>query len=151
MGVIAPSDCMNQSTHTARLPLRIWAVYVAAVGLLLVGFAITARCTRVKKPWEGFQAPDDVRVARELLAAKFTGPAYFQINAQQTGIPYPCISTETARRQAEGIVNARNLSPEAAARLEKLIDELTAQAPSRVVGVEHVNALQLNLALDHLR
>jgi K+-transporting ATPase ATPase C chain len=104
-------------------------------------------------PWEGFEKPDDVQVARERLSREFAGPRYFQKTAgsESPDLPFPFIATPDAHTQIEGILTARALPAVSREPLDKLVDSLAEPSPSRVVGAERVNVLQLNLALDEMR
>jgi len=135
----------------SKTPLRILAVYAGVLIALCLFFATIAHLLRVNRPWDGFKAPDVTQAARELLLQKFSGPRYFQIVPDQDLPPGPNISVAHARAQVAEVVKVRQLPPEAAGKIEKLIEKLTVPPSSRVVGVDHVNVLQLNLALDELR
>ena len=137
-------------TKTAQVPWIAWALFAVVLGGLLMLFSFIANLDKQARR-RGFKAPDDVQAARELLASKFSGPRYFQINTQAAGVPYPCIPLDSARQQVAGIVTARQMPANAAAEIEKIIAKLTQPAASRVIGMDHVNVLQLNLALDELR
>ncbi|MDZ4401846.1 potassium-transporting ATPase subunit C [Prosthecobacter sp.] len=141
----------TRSSNATRVPPRVWAFYAAALALLLLFFALIAQFAKVGKSKEEFKVPDDVQAARELLTQKFTGPQYFQIGEEKGLLPYPCISVTDARSQMDRIIKERKLTPEVAIQINKLIEKLTVPEPSRMVGVDHVNILQLNLALDKLR
>ncbi len=140
-----------RTTNNSSVHLRVWAVYLTALGLLLLFFALIARFAKNRDSTEEFKIPDDVHAARELLAQNFTGPQYFQIGEEKSPVPYPYISVVDARTQMTRIIQERKLTPETAAQLNQLIEKMTVPASSRVVGIDHVNALQLNLALDKLR
>lgn len=135
---------------TMRVPWIAWLLFAVALAGLLMLFSFIANLDKQTRQ-HGFEAPDDVKAARELLASKFSGPHYFQIGAQVEGVPYPYISVIDARTQTDRIIQERKLAPEAAAQINQLVEKLTVPASSRVVGIDHVNALQLNLALDKLR
>ena len=122
-----------RATKTGRVPLRVWAVYLTALGLLLLFFALIAQFAKTR------------------LAQKFTGPQYFQVCGQSEQMPYLYISAADARTQMSRIVQERRLAPEAASQINQLIEKLTVPASAHEVGIEHVNALLLNLELDKLR
>lgn len=135
---------------TTRVPWIAWVLFAVALAGLLMLFSFIANLDKQVRR-RGFETPDDVQAARELLASKFSGPRYFQINTRATDVPYPCIPVDSARQQVAGIVAARQMPAEAAAEVEKIIAKLTQPAASRVIGMDHVNVLQLNLALDELK
>jgi K+-transporting ATPase c subunit len=141
----------KRSSSLGRVPLRGWLFYFSTLALLLLYFWLIARFSQDWRPREGVQVPDDVQIARELLAQKFTGSQYFQIGEGKDQIPYPYISVVNARTQIERIVKERKLVPAAGHQINQIIEKLTVPAPPRMVGLDHVNALQLNLALDQLR
>lgn len=144
------SPMSRPNAKPARVPWIAWALFAVVLGGLLMLFSFIANLDK-QAHRRGFKAPDDVQAARELLASKFSGPRYFQINTQAAGVPYPCIPVNNARQQVAGIVAARQMPANAAAEVEKIIAKLTQTAASRVTGMDHVNVLQLNLALDGLR
>lgn len=141
----------TRSTNSGRVPPRVWAFYIAALALLLLIFALIARFAGSGRSREEIQTPDDVQAARELLAQKFTGPQYFQIGEEKDQMPFPYISVIDARTQMDRIIKERKLTPDASIQIVKLIEELTVPESSRMVGVDRVNILRLNLALDQLR
>ncbi len=122
-----------RTSKAGRVPLRVWAVFLTALSLLLLFFALIAH------------------FAESRLAQKYTGPEYFRICEKSGSMPYPCISVANARTQMNRIIQERKLAPEAAAQISQLIVKLTVPASAHVVCIDHVNALQLNLALDKLR
>jgi K+-transporting ATPase ATPase C chain len=140
-----------RSSSATRVPASFFAAYLIVLGLLLLFFGLIAHFSKSGSSTEEIKVPDDVQVARELLAQKFTGPQYFQLGDEKDQMPYPYISVINARTQVGRIIQERKLAPEAAAQINQLIEKLIVPASSRVVGIDHVNALQLNLALDKLR
>lgn len=134
-----------------RILLRVVLLYIGALLGIYLLIAFGAHLMRTRQPWEGFKKPDDTKVARELLAEKFTGPRYFHVIEETPHTPAPYIFVSKARKQVEGILKARQLPPEAVEKLDKLIDRLTEPATSRVAGADRVNTLQLNLALDEMK
>jgi len=68
------------------------------------------------------------------------------VTASGSGID-PDISLANALRQAPAIAAARKLSPE---RVTALVNQMAHHAFFGIVGTDHVNVLQLNLALDSL-
>ncbi len=141
---------IKRSSNLGRVPLRGWLFYFSTLSLLLVYFWLIARFSPNWRRWEGVQVPDDVQTGRELLAQKFTGLQYFQIGEEKNPMPYPYISVVNARTQIERIVKERKLEPDAVHQINQIIEKLTFTAPARMIGINHVNALQLNLALDKL-
>ncbi len=120
------------ATKVGRVPLRVWAVYFGVLGLLLLFFAQIAQ------------------LAKNRLSQKFTGPHYFKVCEKNGQMPQHCISVADARAQMGRIIQERKLAPVAAAQINQLIEKLTVPASARVIGVDHVSALQLNLALEKL-
>jgi len=68
------------------------------------------------------------------------------VTASGSGID-PDISLENALRQAPAIAAARKISPDT---VTALINQMAHHAFLGIVGTDHVNVLQLNLALDAL-
>jgi K+-transporting ATPase ATPase C chain len=68
------------------------------------------------------------------------------VTASGSGID-PDISIANALRQAPAIAKVRNILPD---KVVALVNQLTHHAFLGVVGTDHVNVLQLNLALDSL-
>jgi K+-transporting ATPase ATPase C chain len=68
------------------------------------------------------------------------------VTASGSGID-PDISAANALRQAPAIAAARKLPPE---QVTSLVNQMTHHAFLGIVGTDHVNVLQLNLALDSL-
>ena len=131
----------------------------AIVALLLLAVFLGVSLALNRSHRNRLVIPDEVAAGAALLSQKFTGPRYFQVPPGEArddaGVvaaapPEPHITTTAARSQVDAIVKERNLSPEAAAKLNKLIDRLTDFPKSRLVGEEHLNVLRLNLALDEL-
>ena len=131
--------------------MRGWVFYFSTLVLLLLYFWLIARFSQDWRRREGVQVPDNVQTSRELLAEKYTGAQYFQIGGEKEQIPYPYISVINARTQMERIVKERKLAPDVGHQINRIIEELTVPAPPRMVGIDRVNALHLNLALDQLR
>lgn len=123
----------TRAIKASRVPLRVWAVYLAVLGLLLLFFALIAQFAKTR------------------LSQKYTGPQYFRVCEQNDQVPYLCISVVDARVQMARITQERKLAPEAVAQINQLIEKLTVPASAQLQGIDHVNALQLNLALDKLR
>ena len=123
----------ERAINASGVPLRVWAVYLTMLGLLLLFFALIAQFAKAR------------------LAQQFTGPKYFQVCDQGEQMPYLYISVDNARTQMRRIVQERKLAPEIATQIYRLIEQMTVPAAAHVVGIDHVNALQLNLALDQLR
>ncbi len=119
-----------RTTKGRRVPLRVWVVFLTVLCLLVLFFALIAQFAQTR------------------LARKYTGPQYFRVCEKNDQVPYLCISVADARTQVSRIIHARNLTPEAAAQIGQLIDKLIVPDSAQVVGVDHVSALQLNLALD---
>ena len=140
----------KRSSNLGRVPLRGWLFYFSTLVLLLLYFWLIARFSPDWRRREGVRVPDEFQTGRELLAQKFTGSQYFQIGEEKNPMPYPYISVANARTQIERIVKERKLEPDAAHQINQIIEKLTIPAPSRMVRINHVNALQLNLALDKL-
>ena len=115
------------------MPLRVWAVYLTVLGLLLLFFALIAQFAKTR------------------LTQKFTGPQYFHVCDQNDEMPFLSISAGDARKQMGRIIQERKLPPESVAQLNKLIENLTLPDSAQFAGGDHVNALQLNLALDKMR
>jgi K+-transporting ATPase ATPase C chain len=68
------------------------------------------------------------------------------VTASGSGLD-PDISQANARRQAPAVAAARHLP---AGTVLALVNQMTHHAFLGIVGTNHVNVLQLNLALDHL-
>lgn len=68
------------------------------------------------------------------------------VTASGSGID-PDISVANALRQAPAIAKIRHISPD---KVIALVNQLTHHAFLGVIGTDHVNVLQLNLALDSL-
>ena len=103
--------------------------------------------------------PDEKIVAAELLAKTFTGSRYFQIPPNETldenGVRMenpatPYLSRDAALLQVERIARARGMGQEGTQKINGLIDGMTEEPSSRIVGDNHINLLRLNLALDTL-
>lgn len=90
----------------------------------------------------------------QLLASKFAGAEYFQIEAPGGAPPATsgkvCITAASAKAQVARVAAARKLSPERITRLNDLITRMTEPPSSRVVGGDRVNLLLLNVATDAL-
>jgi K+-transporting ATPase ATPase C chain len=68
------------------------------------------------------------------------------VTASGSGLD-PDISFANAMRQAPAIAAARKISPD---KVVNLVNQMTHHAFLGIVGTDHVNVLQLNLALDAL-
>jgi K+-transporting ATPase ATPase C chain len=68
------------------------------------------------------------------------------VTASGSGLD-PDISLENALRQAPAIASARKLPPDT---VLNLVNQMTHHAALGIVGTDHLNVLQLNLALDQL-
>jgi K+-transporting ATPase ATPase C chain len=68
------------------------------------------------------------------------------VTASGSGID-PDISVPNALRQAPAVAAARHLPP---ATVINLVDQMTHHAFLGIIGTDHLNVLQLNLALDQL-
>lgn len=153
----------HKAPHHAhrRLPrslvglMGLYAVALVLVLLVFLGISTWLRNT----DRENLVIPDEKAAAASLLATQFSGPRYFQVPSgdmrDATGVVVqattePHITTEVARGQVERIVKERDRTADQKARLNELIDRLTEQPSSRLVGAEHINLLRLNLALDAL-
>jgi K+-transporting ATPase ATPase C chain len=68
------------------------------------------------------------------------------VTASGSGLD-PDISVDNALRQAPAVAAARKLPVDA---VVNVVTQMTHSAPLGVVGTDHVNVLQLNLALDQL-
>lgn len=139
------------SSKDKRILLRVVFLYIGTLLGIYLLIAFSAHLIRTRQPWEGFKAPDDTKVARELLAEKFTGPRYFHIGQETERLPHPYISVFEARRQVESILKARQLPSKDAEKLNKVIERLMEPAASRVTGGDRINTLQLNLSLDEMK
>lgn len=148
---------MSSSIHThktnkmKRPALRAAALHIGTVFTLFLIILLLAIALREKKPWSDYQKPDDIQVARQLLAEKFSGPRYFQFEKETPFYPPYYISNIDARRQAEEIASKRQLSSEQLAKLSNLITALSESVSMRIGGIYRVNTLQLNLALDEIK
>ena len=100
--------------------------------------------------------PNEKAVALAKLAEKFAGPGYFHQGPED---PRPLvgagqgdiyITVANAWAQEARVVKERHLSPEASAKVHRLIEWLTEPPPSRLSS-ERVNMVRLNLALDELK
>lgn len=118
-------------SSTNGVPPRMLIDHAACLIVLLLMFAIVARLAQGRRPLEDFESPDDVRVARERFAEKFTGPRRVQTEATTDGIPYPCIPADSPRRQMAGTVATRRLLPDAIDKLDKLVSKFDQNRPSR--------------------
>ena len=123
----------ERAINACGVPPRVWAVYLTVLGLLLLLFALIAQFAKAR------------------LVQQFTGPQYFQVCEQDEQMPYLYIAADNARTQMRRIVKERKLAPEIATQINRLIEEMTVPASAHVVGIDHVSALQLNLALDQLQ
>jgi len=132
---------------------KIYRIFAILFPMVLISSLIILLLWQRQKqlPWEGFKAPDDVRVARKLLSEQFTGPRYFHFVEDDETLKHPYISISSAETQISGILSARSLPPEAADKIGKIIDRLAIRPSSRLTGTDRVNFLQLNLALDEMR
>ena len=149
------TEAPNHSAMTREKSARremLWLIVLAAVAM--------ASIFLFSRPGGAGDAtlPDEKLAGEALLAQKFTGPGYFQLEASPRGAGTETESEELylttpykAGQQVERIVKERHLSPEKEANLRALIDQLTIPPQSRVYGGERVHVLRLNLALDALR
>ena len=106
--------------------------------------------------WDGTIRPvsesAEKAAAEALLAAKLTGPGYFNASANttlQNGELW--IDVTNAWPQVPRIAAARKLDPEGTREIGRLIEKLSEPHPYRVVGGERVNLLRLNLSLDAIK
>lgn len=139
------------SPKDIRQALKVVVVFISIIFGLYLFMALIAHLIRSNQPWEDYRKPDDTKVARELLAQKFTGPSYFLPGTPTDLTPLPYLTPAEARRQIDRIIEVRGLPSDTREKLEKLIGKLTEPVSSRVVGIDRVNALQLNLALDEMK
>lgn len=63
----------------------------------------------------------------------------------------PHISPQSARVQVARVMKARGLATSRRAEVEQIIDASTDQPLLGILGMEHVNVLRLNLAMDAMR
>jgi K+-transporting ATPase c subunit len=97
--------------------------------------------------------PNEQIAGEELLAQKFAGPHYFQLDPAEsaTSPDRYYITVASARAQVGRIASERKLNDDAVKRLNATIEKIAEPPPSRVRGHDSVNTLRLNLALDALR
>ena len=137
----------DSARSTARQ--RVLWVLLAIVFLAPIALNIRDHLTRPR------QLPDEKSAIIQLLAQKFTGPEYFQIEsgtaAQNSSSDKVYLTVESAKKQIGRISAARKFDAEDTSRLNALISGMTEPPQSRVVGEERVNLLMLNLALDALK
>jgi K+-transporting ATPase ATPase C chain len=69
------------------------------------------------------------------------------VTASASGID-PDISLDNALRQAPAIAAARKISPDV---VTVLVNQMAHHAVLGIVGTDHVNVLQLNMALDAVK
>lgn len=102
-----------------------------------------------------FKILDEKKVGVALLAETLTGPAYFHEPEHSSeflsGEGGPWIAPEDAMSQVERVVQERHFDPVQTEKVKKLIEKLTEQHPSRVVGGDRIQLVRLNLALDQLK
>lgn len=143
----------------SRSPLRLMALY-GIIGLFLLAVFLGVSLVVNRSHRNRLDIPDEKAAGATLLMEKFTGPRYFQMPPgdarDDAGVIVasprePHITAAAARDQVERIANERGLTPDLTARVRELINRLTEQPKSRLVGEEHVNVLRLNLALDELK
>lgn len=126
------------------VPLR-WAVWVL--------FLIEAACLNACRRSADLAIPDEKAVAMDALVSRFSGPRYFHRPSESpaaSGEDEFYISLTSALDQEKKIVRERQLSPQDAERLHRLIETLTEPPLSRLYG-DRVNYVRLNLALDEMR
>ncbi len=134
---------------SAAVPLRLLIIYAGIFAALFLVFAAIAHLLSTSQS-ASVPVPDEKAVAQELLEKKLSGPRYFQIGEPAPELPSPYITPSQAKAQLDRVVAERKLDDTERAKVEALIKELTEPSPSRMVGTERLNALQLNLALDEL-
>lgn len=126
-----------------------WIIVTMAVIIMIaIGWIIHPRDRGVRLVSE----QEAITAAESLLAAKLSGPRYF--NAHVTGIRKdggPWISATDARSQVTKIAEKRKIGPEGVQEIEHLIEQMTEPPPSRMVGAERINLLRLNLSLDSIK
>lgn len=135
--------------HVNWIAAGIYALSLVAL-LLLIRFDLD-RIRKSSQPWEGFQKPDDVEVARRMLGEKYAGQGYFHADPGTEEMPYPYVSVFDAKGQIAGIARHRRISPQDIEKIDKLVTLLSEPPSSRIHGESRVNTLQLNLAIDQMR
>lgn len=90
-------------------------------------------------------------VAESLLAARLSGPRYFNAPAgtrPDRGVIW--IEVDEALKQVPGIVNERGLGDGSGQAILRLIEKLSEEHPYRMVGGKRINLSRLNLSLDSM-
>lgn len=128
---------------------RRWLI-IGVIALAAAVVAVVILC-----PHEGAPQPVSTReesaAAEALLAAKLSGPRYFNPQAAVAleGNGH-WIWVDDAWSQVPRIVAERKLGPEAQQAIGRLIVKLAEPHPYRMVGGQRINLLRLNLSLDAL-
>jgi hypothetical protein len=124
-------------------PSRIKWITVLVTALALIGILM------IRSHFNQPAPPDEKAAGLSLLAEKLSGPRFFSSTTKEDGELW--IGPSEAREQLPRVAAERKLSPESIREVEKRINQLTAPPPSRIIGGERINLLQLNLALDSVR
>jgi K+-transporting ATPase c subunit len=144
----------SSATQPIGAPVKRKALLIIIYGVLLAIFLAPI----VRNIYEHLSQPEIVipneQIAGEkLLAQKFTGPRYFQLDPAEsaTSPDRYYITVASAKAQVERVAAERKLTPGDVAKLNAAIEKIAEPPPSRVRGHDSVNTLRLNLALDALR
>lgn len=121
--------------------------------LMALAVAATVIMLQPRKPVvEPVSATDEAAAAEALLAAKLSGPRYFNpqvdVALEDRG---RWIEVFDAVSQVPRIAAERHLGPEAVQAVRQLIVELSEPHPYRMVGGQRINLLRLNLSLDAIK
>lgn len=95
---------------------------------------------------------DERAAAENLLAAKLSGPRYFNVSPDvqpEGGVLW--IDVDDALFQVPRIVAKRKLGAEAEKSVRQLIEKLSVSHPYRMVGGKRINLSRLNLSLDSIK
>lgn len=124
--------------------------WLALLGVIVIAATLVAITWYQRREMK--RLPDERVIGSQLVVEKLSGPRYFQENIQERGADgEPVIFPDEAHAQVTRVVKERSWNAEQERKLHQLIDKLTEEPASRMVGRVRVNLARLNLALDQLQ
>lgn len=124
--------------------------WLALLGVMMIAAALMAITWYQRHEMK--RLPNERVIGAQLVVEKLSGPRYFQENIQERGSDgEPVIFPDEAHAQVPRIVKERSWNAEQERKLHQLIDKLTEEPASRMVGRVRINLARLNLALDQLQ